>query len=82
MRSGTVGSEAQRRLVREQADFLLEPPLLEIGMRDWQKFDQAVAEGYAHAMMMIEKHGVPLTEIWTEGPAVAIPHREKLPLGA
>jgi len=81
-RSGRVGSEAQRRLVREQADFLLEPPLLEIGMRDWQKFDQAVAEGYAHAMMMIEKHGVPLTEIWTEGPAVAIPHREKLPLGA
>jgi NTE family protein len=82
MRSGTVGSEAQRRLVREQADFLFEPPLLDVGMRDWQKFDRAVAEGYAHAMMMIEKHGVPLTEIWTEGPAVAIPQREKLPLTA
>src|SRR6185437_13838190 len=26
MRSGTVGSEAQRRIVREQADYLIEPP--------------------------------------------------------
>jgi len=82
MRSGTVGSEAQRRLVREQADFLFEPPLLDVGMRDWQKFDRAVAEGYAHAMTMIEKHGVPLTEVWTEGPAVAVPHHEKLSLTA
>ena len=27
MRSGTVGSEAQRRIVREQADYLIEPPM-------------------------------------------------------
>jgi NTE family protein len=78
MRSGTVGSEAQRRLVREQADFLFEPPLEDVGLRDWKKFDRAIAEGYAHANTMIEKHGVPLTEIWTEGPAVAIPHHEKV----
>ena len=74
MRSGTVGSEAQRRLVREQADFLFEPPLEDVGLRDWKKFDRAIAEGYAHAMTRIEKHGVPLTDIWTEGPALAIPH--------
>ncbi len=74
MRSGTVGSEAQRRLVRERADFLFEPPLEDVGLRDWKKFDRAIAEGYAHAMTRIEKHGVPLTDIWTEGPAVAIPH--------
>jgi NTE family protein len=78
MRSGTVGSEAQRRLVREQADFLFEPPLEDVGLRDWKKFDRAIAEGYAHANTMIEKHGVPLTEVWTEGPAVAIPHHEKV----
>jgi NTE family protein len=78
MRSGTVGSEAQRRVVREQADFLFEPPLEDVGLRDWKKFDRAIAEGYAHANTMIEKHGVPLTEIWTEGPAVAIPHHEKV----
>lgn len=74
MRSGTVGSEAQRRLVREQADFLFEPPLLDVGLRDWQKFDAAIAEGYEHAVSVIEKKGVPLTDVWTEGPAVVIPH--------
>jgi NTE family protein len=78
MRSGTVGSEAQRRLVREQADYLFEPPLTDVGLRDWKAFDRAIAEGYAHAQMMIEKNGVPLTDVWSEGPAVAIPHLEAL----
>lgn len=78
MRSGTVGSEAQRRLVREQADYLFEPPLEDLGLRDWKLFDRAVAEGYAHALTMIELHGVPLTDVWTEGPAVAIPRREAI----
>lgn len=59
MRSGTVGSEAQRRLVREQADYLFEPPLVDVGLRDWRSFDRAVAEGYAHARMVIEEKGVP-----------------------
>jgi NTE family protein len=76
MRSGTVGSEAQRRVVREQADYLFEPPLPDIGLRDWKSFDRAIAEGYEHAQQMIEKNGVPLTEVWTEGPAVAIQHHE------
>ncbi|HTT98795.1 MAG TPA: patatin-like phospholipase family protein [Rhizomicrobium sp.] len=74
MRSGTVGSEAQRRVVREQADYLFEPTLPDIGLRDWKLFDRAVAEGYAHATAMIEKNGVPLTGVWTEGPAVALAH--------
>ena len=80
MRSGTVGSEAQRKLVRDQADYLFEPPLEDVGLRDWRAFDRAIAEGYAHATMMIEQKGVPLTDVWTEGPAVAIPHREAVPL--
>jgi NTE family protein len=78
MRSGTVGSEAQRRLVRDQVNYLFEPPLPEIGLRDWKKFDQAIAEGYEHAVAMIEKHGVPLTDVWAEGPAVMLPHKEAL----
>jgi NTE family protein len=72
MRSGTVGSEAQRRVVREQADYLFEPPLPDIGLRDWHSFDRAIAEGYQHAMERIAKNGVPLTSVWTEGPAVAV----------
>ena len=72
MRSGTVGSEAQRRIVREQADYLIEPPMPDIGLRDWKKFDLAVKEGYDAARASIEKNGVPLTDLWTDGPATAI----------
>jgi NTE family protein len=76
MRSGTVGSEVQRRLAREQANYMFEPPLPDIGLRDWKKFDRAIAEGYANAQARIEEKGVPLVNVWSEGPAVAIPHRE------
>jgi len=62
MRSGTVGSEAQRRIVREQCDYLIEPPLPTIGMRDWRKFDQAIQEGYDAARTCIDKSPVPLTQ--------------------
>ena len=74
MRSGTVGSEVQRRLAREQANYMFEPPLLGVGLRDWRAFDRCIAEGYEHALRMIEQHGVPLTDVWSEGPAVAIEH--------
>src|ERR1700678_831910 len=73
MRSGTVGSEAQRRVVREQADYLMEPPMPTIGLRDWKKFDQAIKEGYETACAAIEKNGVPLTNVWSDGPALAAP---------
>jgi NTE family protein len=72
MRSGTVGSEAQRRIVREQADYLIEPPMPDIGLRDWKKFDQAIQEGYDVARASIEKNGAPLAAIGAEGPANAI----------
>ena len=72
MRAGTVGSNAQRRIVREQADFLYEPPLAGVGMHDWHSFDRAIGQGYAHAMLQIEKHGVPLSDSWASGPALAI----------
>jgi len=75
MRSGTLGSEAQRRLVREQADFLYEPPLQGLHPLDWRAFDRAVAEGYAHTCAMIDQHGIPLTEMWSEGPALAVKPR-------
>ncbi|HEX2591447.1 MAG TPA: patatin-like phospholipase family protein [Rhizomicrobium sp.] len=78
MRSGTVGSEAQRRVVREQADYIFEPPLVGVGLRDWQAFDRAIAEGYQHASEMIERKGVPLTDYWSEGPAVSVPRFESI----
>ncbi len=73
MRSGTMGSEAQRRLAREEADFLYEPQLPGMTPLDWKMFERAIEEGYAHAAHVIEKHGIPLTSIWSDGPAVAMP---------
>jgi NTE family protein len=72
MRAGTVGSNLQRKSVRALADYLYEPPLPGVGMRDWQGFDQAIAHGYAFAATEIEKLGVPLSDTWTAGPAVAL----------
>ena len=76
MRSGTVGSEAQRKIVRDQADYLFEPPLEGVGLRDWKLFDRAIAEGYSHAMSMIEKKGVPLVNVSAEGPAMPVERKE------
>jgi NTE family protein len=72
MRAGTVGSNLQRKSVRALADYLYEPPLAGIGMRDWNGFEQAIAHGYAYAVLEIEKHGVPLSDTWTSGPAVSV----------
>ena len=72
MRAGTVGSNLQRRSVRSLADYLYEPPLTGIGMRDWRGFDRAIAQGYAHTVREIEKHGVPLSDSWSAGPAVSV----------
>jgi NTE family protein len=72
MRAGTVGSDAQRRIVREQADFLFEPPLEGIGMRDFRAFHRAIDQGYAHAMLQIERQGVPLSDSWAAGPALSL----------
>jgi NTE family protein len=74
MRSGTVGSEAQRRVVREQCDFLIEPPMPDIGLREWKKFDAAIKEGYDTARACIDKNGIPLTHVIGDGPGMPIPH--------
>ncbi|HVV27906.1 MAG TPA: patatin-like phospholipase family protein [Rhizomicrobium sp.] len=73
MRSGTVGSEAQRRVVREQCDYLIEPPMPDIGLRDWKKFDAAIRQGYETARACIERDGVPLTQVMSEGPGMPLP---------
>ena len=72
MRAGTVGSDAQRRIVREQADFLFEPPLEGVGMKDWKAFERIIEKGYAHAMLQIERRGVPLSDRYASGPALAV----------
>jgi hypothetical protein len=58
--------------VRALADFLYQPPLEGIGMRDWKLFERAIAQGYAYTMLQIEKQGVPLSDSWAAGPALAV----------
>jgi hypothetical protein len=45
--------------VREQADYLIEPPMPDIGLRDWKRFDLAIRQGYETAQAAIERDGVP-----------------------
>jgi NTE family protein len=72
MRSGTVGSEAQRRVVREQCDYLIEPPLPDIQLRDWKKFDKAIQEGYDTARACIEKNGIPSSHVAGDAPHIIV----------
>ncbi len=59
MRAGTIGSEGQRQQARGHCDLLFVPPLDEVGLRHWKRFDVAVERGYAHAMDVLERQGLP-----------------------
>jgi NTE family protein len=59
MRSGTVGSEAQRRIVREQCDYLIEPPMPDIPVARLEEIRPGDQEGYDTARACIEKNGIP-----------------------
>ena len=74
MRSGTVGSEAQRRLVREQADYLYRAAAARIWDCATGRLSTAPSpKAMPMPRAIIEKNGVPLTDVWSEGPAVAMP---------
>jgi NTE family protein len=79
MRAGTVGSNLQRKNVRALADFLYEPPLEGIGMRDWKAFERSIEQGYAYTMLEIQKRGVPLSDSWSAGPALAVSRLPAVP---
>jgi NTE family protein len=49
LRAATVGSDAETLSSRTHTDLLLEPPMPDIGMRDWKAFDRAVETGYRYA---------------------------------
>jgi NTE family protein len=54
IRAGTVSSDAQVAMTRRKANMVLQPPLSEIGLRDWRAFDRAVEIGYAHAKVALD----------------------------
>jgi NTE family protein len=61
MSAGTVNSEAQLKLRRQQVDILIEPVLDGIGMLDWKSYDKAIEEGYRQTMEILEHAGDRLT---------------------
>ena len=53
LRAGTIASEAETAVSRQHVDLLIEPPLDQIGMRDWHSFNRAIEAGYRHAMQTL-----------------------------
>ncbi len=54
-RAGMVNSSAMTAAHREKTDLLLQPPLAQIDMLNWNGFDRAIATGYEYAVRRLEK---------------------------
>lgn len=54
MRAATAGTLEQHALTRRAADILVLPEL-NLDMRDWKRFDEAVEAGYTSAKQMLEQ---------------------------
>jgi NTE family protein len=54
-RAGMVNSSAVTAAHREKTDLLLQPPLAQIDMLNWNGFDRAIAAGYEYAVRRLEK---------------------------
>jgi NTE family protein len=54
-RAGMVNSNAMTAAHREKTDLLLQPPLAQIDMLNWNGFDRAIAAGYEYAVRRLEK---------------------------
>jgi NTE family protein len=53
-RAGMVNSSATTIAHREKTDLLLQPPLAEVDMLNWQEFDRAIALGYEYTVRRLE----------------------------
>ena len=49
-RAGMVNSTATTLAHREKTDLLLQPPLAQVDMLNWQEFDRAIALGYEYTV--------------------------------
>jgi NTE family protein len=53
-RAGMVNSSATTVAHREKTDLLLQPPLAQVDMLNWQQFDRAIALGYEYTVRRLE----------------------------
>lgn len=54
VRSATVSGAAQVSMTRLRASAVIQPPLADIGLRDWRAFERAVEIGYRHATQALQ----------------------------
>jgi NTE family protein len=54
-RAGMVNSNASTVAHRAQSDLILQPPLAEVDMLDWDAFDRAIQVGYEYAIKRLEE---------------------------
>lgn len=52
-RAGMVNSAATTLAHREKTDLLLQPPLAQVDMLNWQEFDRAIALGYEYTVRQL-----------------------------
>jgi NTE family protein len=55
LRSGMVNSASVSELNRSKSDCLIQPPVEQLELLDWQCFDRAIQIGYTHTRALIEK---------------------------
>jgi len=55
LRAGIINSAAKTAAVREHSDLLLQPPLGNLDLLNWQAFDKAIEAGYVYAAEKLEK---------------------------
>jgi NTE family protein len=53
-RAGMVNSNASTVAHRAQSDLILQPPLAEVDMLNWDAFDRAIQAGYEYAIKRLE----------------------------
>jgi NTE family protein len=56
LRAGMINSTANTAAVREHSDLLLQPPLGNLDLLNWQAFDKAVEAGYRYASEKLAKN--------------------------
>jgi NTE family protein len=55
MRVGTINGDKRAREARRHLEFLIEPAMPEIELREWTAFDKVVSAGYEQTVRILEK---------------------------
>ncbi len=68
-RAGMINTSANTLACRDMTDLLLQPPLEQIDMLNWQAFDRAIDAGYRYAVERLQTSAAALLPPTRSGPA-------------